>query len=52
LIALCQCLLVVVRFTHPITPLSLALHFQRTASRLMPVQDGSLARASGEGFPR
>ena len=52
LIALCQCLLLVVRFARPDTPRSLALHFQRTARRLMPVQEESLAKASGEGSPR
>jgi hypothetical protein len=49
---LCRCLLLVVRFTHPIIPRSLALHFQNVAERLVPFWSGFPAHATGEEFRR
>jgi hypothetical protein len=52
LTVLCQCLLFIVRFTHPIIPRTLALHFQNVARKLLPVWGEFPAHATGQGFRR
>ena len=52
LIALCRCMLLVVRVAEPPAPRALALHFEKMAGRLGREQGAALPSLPAEEFPR
>jgi len=52
LIALCRCMLLVVRVAEPTTPRALALHFEKMAGRLGRKQGAALPALPVEELPR